>query len=147
MKKISLKKVENEYKKWIGENFNDDQLSNVDEIIDVSLTLFEEIKVKGIAGNDEDGDMLLFQYGTYDWGNGKYFEFDITRQFIKSNEDEPYQLSMKLFFEPIQCKSYNCWSNDFENIEKWVENIKETEGYKLGKNSKNIKFEICFEQC
>jgi len=29
-----------------------------------------------------DGDMLLFQWGTYDWGDGDHFEFDITRQFV-----------------------------------------------------------------
>ena len=31
---------------------------------------------------DNDGDMLLFQWGTYDWGAGPSFQFDITRQFI-----------------------------------------------------------------
>jgi hypothetical protein len=147
MEKIMLKKVEDKYKKWIGENFNEGQLSNVDEIINVSLKLFHEIKVKGIVDDDADGDMLLFQYGTYDWGNGKFFEFNVTRQFIKANEDEPYQLSMTLFFEPIECKRYNCWSNDFDDLGKWVEKIKETEGYKLGKNFQSKKFEIYFEQC
>jgi hypothetical protein len=147
MREITLKKVESEYKKWIGKNFNEGQLSNVDEIINVSLKLFHEIKVKGIAGDDEDGDMLLFQYGTHDWGNGKFFELNVTRQFIKLNEDEPYQLSMTLFFESIECKSYNCWSNDFDDLGKWIENIKGTEGYKLGKNLQSKKFEINFEQC
>jgi hypothetical protein len=147
MEKIALKKVENEYKKWLEKTFHNAQPANVDEIINISLTLFQEIKVKGVAGDEEDGDMLLFQYGTYDRGESNFFQFDITRQFIKPNEDEPYQLSMTLFFEPIECKSYNCWSNDFENIEKWIEHIQGTEGYKLGKNLKNIKFEISFEQC
>src|SRR5262245_34310217 len=32
-----------------------------------------------LAGN---GDMLLNQWGTYDWGEGESFEFDITRQLI-----------------------------------------------------------------
>lgn len=27
-------------------------------------------------------DTLLFQWGTYDWGAGEHFEFDLTRQFI-----------------------------------------------------------------
>jgi hypothetical protein len=30
----------------------------------------------------EDGDMLLFQWGTYDWGTGAHFSYNITRQFI-----------------------------------------------------------------
>jgi len=36
-----------------------------------------------------DGDMLLFQWGTYDWGDGDHFELDITRQFVfGGGEDE-----------------------------------------------------------
>ncbi|MDR1047352.1 MAG: hypothetical protein LBL64_06215 [Treponema sp.] len=128
-------------------NFNNGQLSNVDAIINISLLLFQKIKVKGIAADDKDGDMLLFQYGSYDWGKGRFFEFNITRQFIKQNEDEPYQLLMTLFFELIDCESYNCWSNDFDNLEKWVGNIKETEGYKLVKNLTCKNFEIFSGQC
>jgi hypothetical protein len=29
-----------------------------------------------------EGDMLLCQWGIYDWGKGEKFEFDLTRQFI-----------------------------------------------------------------
>jgi hypothetical protein len=48
------------------------------------------------------GDMLLFQWGTYDWGEGEHFEFDITRQFIgASGEDEDiWQLSLTFKFPP-----------------------------------------------
>ena len=28
------------------------------------------------------GDMLLFQWGTYDWGNGPFFTYNLTRQFM-----------------------------------------------------------------
>lgn len=47
---------------------------------------------------DEDGDMLLYQWGTYDWGAGRWFEINITRQFIPSDgaEDEILQLSLTL---------------------------------------------------
>jgi hypothetical protein len=45
---------------------------------------------------DSEGDMLLVQWGTYDWGKGERFEFDITRQFIPTGEDpEMMQLSLK----------------------------------------------------
>src|SRR5262249_38857115 len=27
---------------------------------------------------DSDGDMLLYQWGTYDWGQGKYFNLNLT---------------------------------------------------------------------
>ena len=64
-------------------------------------------------------DMLLFQCGTYDWNKkGKFFEFDITRQFILPEEDEPYQLALTLSFEPIDCEADDCWSMHFEKLEK-----------------------------
>jgi hypothetical protein len=50
---------------------------------------------------EEDGDMLLFQWGTYDWGEGEAFEFNITRQLMGDDEDaEVRQLRLTFRFEP-----------------------------------------------
>lgn len=51
---------------------------------------FASIPVKGVAGPDEDGDGVLIQYGTYNWGDeaGEHFSFDFTRQFIRLVDDE-----------------------------------------------------------
>ncbi len=51
---------------------------------------------------DADGDMVLFQWGTYDWGKGAAFEIDITRQLIVAGdeEEEPRQLSLTFRFDP-----------------------------------------------
>lgn len=49
----------------------------------------------------EDADMLLFQWGTYDWGTGEHFAFDLTRQLIvgEDAEDEDiWQLSVTFEF-------------------------------------------------
>src|SRR5262245_4806221 len=49
-------------------------------------------------------DMLLFQWGTYDWGQGPRFELDMTRQFLVGpGEDEDiWQLSLTYRFEPSE---------------------------------------------
>ena len=47
--------------------------------------------------------MLLYQWGTYDWGHGPSFQFDITRQLIAvdaSDDEDIWQLSVTLHFEP-----------------------------------------------
>ena len=51
---------------------------------------------------DADGDMLLYQWGTYDWGEGEAFEIDLTRQFLTDDpEDENmWQLSLRFRFLP-----------------------------------------------
>jgi hypothetical protein len=50
----------------------------------------------------EDADMLLFQWGTFDWGTGEQFAFSLTRQIIvyEDAEDEDiWQLSLTFEFE------------------------------------------------
>jgi hypothetical protein len=62
-----------------------------------------------------DGDMLLFQWGTYDWGDGPSFQYDITRQLVESGRDDPdiWQLSLTAHFVPtrdtIELGSGNRW--------------------------------------
>ena len=51
---------------------------------------------------DEDGDMLLYQWGLYDWGEGEHFEWNITRQLLTAagdGDEEIAQLSLTFRFE------------------------------------------------
>jgi hypothetical protein len=61
-----------------------------------------------------DGDMLLFQWGTNDWGNGPAFEINITRQLMVTDDDEePHQLALTFHFDaavaPKGLKDGNKW--------------------------------------
>jgi hypothetical protein len=50
---------------------------------------------------DERGDMLLFQWGVHDFGEGNTFHYDITRQFILSgsqSDEGMSQLSLTVHF-------------------------------------------------
>ncbi len=52
---------------------------------------------------DDDSDMLLFQWGTYDWGGGRRFEVDITRQIVLPDEEDDdaiWQLHLTYRFAP-----------------------------------------------
>jgi hypothetical protein len=55
------------------------------------LAFFDAVPVIGCNGCD--GDMLLFQWGTYDWGSGKHFELNITRQFIEEDAQDDAAIS------------------------------------------------------
>ena len=145
MKKVKLQNIETEYKSRIKEKYNEKVLS-ADELINASIELFNNIKVEEVDSDYEDTDMLLFQYGTYDWGSGENFEFNITRQFIFADADEPFQLSLTLFFDAVKIESYDCWSMNFETIEDFVNDIKSSEGYRLVKELKCKSFAIHFEQ-
>ena len=53
---------------------------------------------------EQDGDMLLYQWGSYDWGAGLFFELDITRQFIEgeAEDDNVVQLSLTFRYTPTE---------------------------------------------
>lgn len=71
--------------------------------ISLMLEFYQNERADGCKVED-DGDMLLYQWGCYDWGNGESFEFNITRQFIDGNsEDENIrQLSLTFKFNPTE---------------------------------------------
>jgi hypothetical protein len=65
------------------------------------LSFYESVSPTGCA--NENGDMLVFQWGTYNWGDGTQFEINITRQFIESaaeDDDAISQLQLTFKFPP-----------------------------------------------
>ena len=65
------------------------------------FAFYDEVAPVGCSG--PDGDMLMFQWGTYDWGAGRNFELNITRQFMEEgaeDDDAISQLSLTYRFEP-----------------------------------------------
>ena len=64
------------------------------------FSFYESVRAEGCGG--PDGDMLLFQWGTYDWGEGAHFEIGLTRQFIEEgleDDDAISQLNLSYRFE------------------------------------------------
>jgi hypothetical protein len=65
------------------------------------LSFYRDVRAADVD-LDADGDMLLFQWGTYDWGDGDLFEFDIVRQLIgdTGEDDDIWQLHLVYRFAP-----------------------------------------------
>lgn len=149
---ISLREIEGVYKVTVKKQIDNGNALTPDSLIDLSLNLFENVKAKGLSSVEEkDTDMLLFQYGTYDWGdeNGEYFSFEIARQFILAKNHEFYQLRFNLIFGPKDfkdCDSYERWSRDFTDLHEWVTNIKSTQGYEIAKSIHFRSYEILLDK-
>ncbi|MEX2581317.1 MAG: hypothetical protein WD342_19830 [Verrucomicrobiales bacterium] len=86
---------------------------------------------------EEDGDMLLFQWGTYDWGEGRWFDLNITRQFIVPSEDEDdeiFQMSASAKFVPSleldALKSGNTWCHSPDDLSEFSEFIEDSQAMK-----------------
>jgi len=69
--------------------------------IERMVAFYKEVRADDVD-LDTDGDMLLFQWGTYDWGSGEMFEVDITRQLIRGSgeDDDIWQLHLTYRFAP-----------------------------------------------
>lgn len=64
-----------------------DLTASVDAGLRALIDFYSNVRA---AGCDplEDQDMLLFQWGTYDWGEGKRFEIDLVRQVMLPDEED-----------------------------------------------------------
>jgi hypothetical protein len=72
--------------------------------LDAMLAFYNEVRAEGVRF-DQDGDMLLFQWGIYSPPNEQLaFVFDITRQLIFDGyEDESiWQLGLSFYFAPTE---------------------------------------------
>lgn len=74
--------------------------------IEAMIRFFEEDLCADALPADEDGDVLLFQWGTYDWSGSvppnPEFEVSLTRQlsFADGEDVEIRQLALRFLFAP-----------------------------------------------
>ena len=82
-----------------------------------------------------DADMLLFQWGTYDWtGAGATFQADLTRQFISSDavDDDAFSQLLLTFHYPTTPESDalgegNRWlENGRDGLDHWLSFVRQT---------------------
>jgi hypothetical protein len=81
---------------------------NAEEAVDVAIAFFESERADDVEA--QEGDMLLFQWGTYDWrdGNGPSFQFELARQFVVAGfdpeeaDDAMWQLRLTLHYAPSE---------------------------------------------
>ena len=113
------------------------------QMVDFYLnTRFQEVDISA------DGDMLLVQWGTYDWGEGTFFEFDITRQLIessKTDDDAISQIHATLFFaqtSDLSKEQGNRWFHSPENAASILDFVKGLKFIDMLKKMKPLKIEI-----
>ncbi|MFG6459168.1 hypothetical protein [Roseateles sp. BYS96W] len=72
------------------------------ELVLAALDFFVSTRATGLD-SEPGSDMLLYQWGVFDFGRGEFFEFDLTRQFISDGHsgDEAFsQLRCTAYFSP-----------------------------------------------
>jgi hypothetical protein len=91
---------------------------------------YRDMRADGCAS--EDADMLLFQWGAYDWAGGtvETFELDLTRQLIideRGEDDDIWQLGLTFEFEPTdQLRALgkgNRWGHSTQELPQFREHV------------------------
>lgn len=104
------------------------------EGMDALLSFYREVRAADVSV-DDDGDMLLFQWGTYDRGDGEYFELNLTRQLTteEGGDENTWQLSLTYRFEPTDdmddIEVGHQWCQHPEELDDFVEDIFSSEPF------------------
>lgn len=121
---VKPKSIDKAFLRFLRDQRVDYQVSP-DAAFRAMLAFYCEERASG--GNvDEDADMLLFQWGIYDWGNGEHLEIDITRQVMipgKEDDDAIWQLHLTYRCTPTASDrdlgSGNEWCNSPAELEQF----------------------------
>jgi hypothetical protein len=103
---------------------------------------------------ESDVDDLLFQWGVYDWGDGEWFQVDITRQFIIGGEAEDgniWQLSLTFKYPPneelreIEGGNRWCGTAAPRGVEYFQQWIQQSPSYQAIEDKRPDRVELVFE--
>ena len=92
-----------EFERFLGARGLHERDLNLADGCEAFFDFYRDLRPQGRVFELEDADMLLFQWGTYDWGRGELFSFNLTRQLIVSEDGEDediWQLGFTFEFEP-----------------------------------------------
>ena len=97
------------------------------------LDFYRDERAEGCA-LDDDADMLLFEWGTFDWGDGEHFELNLARQFIIGGDDEDiWQLKLTYAYEPTDAfralGSESRWCETPEEIDAFRQDVERSAAY------------------
>jgi hypothetical protein len=100
---------------------------------------------------EKDGDMLLYEWGVYSFTGPESFQVGVTRQFIVTDEDEPYQLHLTLHFAPTdalrECGHGNEWCYSPNRLPAFTQFIESSIPFRAVADIEPLRVELRFEQC
>ena len=112
------------YRAWLADRKVGPATLTIPRLVDETLKFYETARCSGLASGSR-ADMLLYQWGVYDWGHGEHFEFDITRQFIERGKVDDEGISQ------LRVTAYFAVTDDLRSIKpgnRWCEGVADVKG-------------------
>jgi hypothetical protein len=122
----------------------------VRELVDTVVGFYQSQRARGLSSYP-DSDMLLFQWGTYDWGEGGHFEVDMVRQFAKaqpSGDPVLSQLHATAYFGPSgfsELSASHFWCHSVEDSGDFRERVLASAAFERTADLSPRKSEIRWE--
>ena len=142
------KTAKREFERFIKESGKKRGTLTPAEGIQLMLDFYWQVRAENCP-LDENGDMLLYQWGTYDWGDGRFFQCDITRQFILAGtegDDGMSQLSFTFYFHPSAefdaLKAGNRWCASPAALAAFQSFVTGTDAYRVVASSTPVKLSL-----
>jgi hypothetical protein len=148
--KLTFKEAYHNFVKTINVGDLNVEKLDLNEIMRSVKTDYSEVEISGLDLENPECDMLLFEYGNYDWtGEGEKFNLSIKRQLFFENLDECGYYGFTIYFDKSlvgEIDEFSKWCEKKSNIEKWLSEIKETIGIEKVKGKPALKFKVELEK-
>jgi|tagenome__1003787_1003787.scaffolds.fasta_scaffold19409635_2 hypothetical protein len=99
---------------------------------------------------DEDGDMLLYQWGVYNFSTPETFRLGLTRQFMAHGEDKPSQLHLTFHYNPSDelrnVGSSNLWCRSPGDLPKFQQYIDSSPAFQAVADTKADRVELVYKR-
>ena len=97
---------------------------NASRIVALMISWYQTERADDGAPLEEDGDGLLFHYGTYSFEGPATFQYGVTRQLIRYEDGEQciWQLSLTLHYEPTpesKALEREIWCFSVDDVPAW----------------------------
>lgn len=128
----------------------DSKVLNIKSLLELMVNEYLTIEIDKIDKNNPDRDMLLFEYGNYDWtGEGEKFNLSLKRQIFVKNSDECGFYGIRIYYNTKkigQIEDFSKWCMNSNSITEWKSIIENTDGIKKVENLEFLKMEFELEK-
>lgn len=120
------------------------------KVFDTMLGYYAAVRVNGCDPGDDE-DMLLVDWGSYDWGDGRAYEVDLSRQVILPgrNDEAVVQLHIVYRFPNIgdiaKVAAGNDWWGTPASVDEFAEALKSNPALALAADAESLSVEIYLE--
>ncbi len=108
---MKIADAETSFRRYLGTR--DVRVDDADaiDVITAMIDWYEAERAEDTVAIEDDGDQLLFQWGSYDWGDGPALEIGLSRQLIGLESDGPIQQLNLVYRYPASAETVKLYDD------------------------------------